>query len=150
MGKSKKKKQEVFDATKQMIRNQEHPILSDSRLDSIMLLDTKSFPEVISLMSEMIRENPEFSHVVFDVVNYYDGSEIEFLYRRLETDDEVAARKKIFDDRQAELARIETVRKEKEDAARRQKEQDRKNALDAKNRQEYEQYLLLKEKFGDS
>lgn len=150
MGKSKKKKQEVFDATKQMIRNQEHPILSDSRLDSFMLLDTKSFPEVISLMSEMIRENPEFSHVVFDVVNYYDGSEIEFLYRRLETDDEVAVRKKIFDGRQAELARIETVRKEKEDAARRQKEQDRKNALDAKNRQEYEQYLLLKEKFGDS
>lgn len=150
MGKSKKKKQEVFDATKQMISNQEHPILSDSRLDMDTLVDTKSFPEVISLMSEMIRENPEFSHVFFDIFHFYDGDSIEFSYRRLETDDEVAARKKIFDDRQAELARIETVRKEKEDATRRQKEQDRKNALDAKNRQEYEQYLLLKEKFGDS
>ena len=150
MGKSKKKKPEVFDATKQLIINHGHPVLTDSRLDSIMLLDTKSFPEVISLMSEMIKENPEFSNVVFDVVNYYDGSEIEFFHRRMETDEDVAARKKIFDDRQAELARIETVRKEKEDAAHRQKEKERKDALDAKNRQEYEQYLLLKEKFGGS
>lgn len=150
MGKRKTKKPAVFDAERRvrMVSDARNaPVLADSRLNELMF-DGLSIPQAISMLQKLVEENHEFENVYFDVHCGYSGHDVDFLYRHVETDDEFAERKRVFDEEQATRIRLEHEQREKEIMAAQLRLQAKKAAQAAAEKMEYEQYLVLKKKFA--